>query len=423
MSRSRIIRTNHTILVEVKGKKLARVWRAHPAITAKYDSITSDYFGKPEYRLGDLLVVKVKLSGKRRLVQWVQKDPEVNAISDFDEVYGSKLEVEAKRYARMHGLAEGEVAKESGKEFAPILDERETSTATDYATWDEVIEPSPDPKPEPKPDPIDWSKTIYVSEQDNALLNTIEKISNKHHAAVMMIGPSGYGKTSIPEQKAKDWNMEFLRWDCATVRDPEEFFGFRGAVDGSTMTEEGETFFSESNFTKTVEEGNAVIVLDELNRIDPYISNILFPLLDHAGKTEVAGHEIVVGPNVIFVATVNVGFQFTGTFTLDTALTNRFAAKILVGPLPSEVEEGILKARAEVTTHQAKRIVKLMTSLRRLNEKGQLSIDASTRVSLQLGELMANGLDIKNSVVYTIINGISDEEAKLVVDALGIIMR
>ena len=185
------------------------------------------------------------------------------------------------------------------------------------------------------------------------------------------------------------------------------------------MSEEGETFFSESNFTKIVEGGNAVIVLDELNRIDPYISNILFPLLDHAGKTSVAGHDIKVGPNIIFFATVNLGFQFTGTFTLDAALTNRFSAKILVNALPKEIEVEVLIARAGVNRLHANKIVKLMEGLRRLNDKDELSIDASTRVSIQIAELMGCGLDIKTALVYVVINGISEEEAKLVIDQLG----
>ena len=91
----------------------------------------------------------------------------------------------------------------------------------------------------------------------------MRKISSYRHVAIMMIGASGYGKTTVPQAKAEQWGMEFLRWDCATVRDPEEFFGFRGAVDGSTMTDEGEVFFSESEFTRIVERGNAVVVLDD----------------------------------------------------------------------------------------------------------------------------------------------------------------
>lgn len=395
-------RTTHTALARISSHKSggrAEIIVGHSAVAEGWTdgAIRSSYFLR--HPVGTSVVIKIKLSGRRRLIQYVKFDEEACTRMDFRAVYKDVLEQEADDYLKIHG---GE---------KPFYAEAEVAEA--------VLEPkAPEPIIE---DVSDWTDKIYVDPKDEKLLSTINKLSNKKHVSVMMIGPSGYGKTSIPQQKAHDWNMNFLRWDCATVRDPEEFFGFRGAVDGSTMSEDGETYFAESEFTKAVEEGNAVIVLDELNRIDPYISNILFPLLDHAGRTSVAGHEVTVGPNVIFFATVNLGFQFTGTFTLDTALTNRFAAKILVNSLPSKIEENILMARGDVDRYTATKIVKLMRGLRGLNNKDQLSIDASTRVSIQIAELVGCGLDLKSALVYVVINGISDEEAKLVIDQLGFV--
>ena len=432
-------RTNHTVLIRVASHKShgrGKIVKGHPAITERYPSISSPYFKR--YAVGQFVVVKIKLSGKRRLIQWVRADEEVSGLPTFLESYTDDLSSEEDSYNKVHGLdprfpseesppmpvtpmgypTDREPGEEAESLFTKEMERREEELM-EVAREEE----SKSFEPEILVDPaIDWTEQIYIREEDQRVLATLEKLSNKKHVAVMMIGPSGYGKTSIPQQKAQDWNMEFLRWDCATVRDPEEFFGFRGAVDGSTMTEEGETFFAESEFTKVVEAGNCIIVLDELNRIDPYISNILFPLLDHAGRTSVAGHEVVVGPNVMFFATVNLGFQFTGTFTLDTALTNRFAAKILVNALPSNIEEEILVARGGVNTPMAHKIVKLMQGLRGLNNKDQLSVDASTRVSIQISELVGAGLDLKSALVYVVINGISDEEAKLVIDQLGFVL-
>ena len=399
-------RTQHTILVKVSSHKSggrAKQIAGNLCISKGFSdpALTSNYFLRHE--IGTILVVKVRLSGKRRLIQYVKLDAEVSSIGEFNAVYGEIMEREDSRYERLTG----EVA-DRDVEVPTWLDDQPVVTADDLAPLVEA-------------DPVDWTTKIYVDPKDEKLLDTVRKLSDNRHIAIMMIGPSGYGKTSVPQQKADDWGMTFLRQDCATVRDPEEFFGFRGAVDGSTMTDDGETFFAESEFTKTIEAGNCVVVLDELNRIDPYISNILFPLLDHAGKTNVAGHEIKVGQNVIFFATVNLGFQFTGTFTLDTALTNRFAAKVLVNSLPNEVEENILKARGGVNTPQAKQIVKLMEGLRQLNEKGSLSTDASTRVSIQIAEFVGAGMNLREALVYVVINGISEEEAKMVIDQLGYI--
>lgn len=395
-------RTIHTIFGKVSshgsGGRID-ILKGHPAVTIGFTSETLTTKLATDFVLGQEVVVKIMLSGKRRTIRGVRNDDLAQSVHEFETAYRAILAVEAKRYVRAMG---GEFVgyDEPEKEVMDWV-EKETTKATI--------------------DSAEWLEKIYIDSKDNMVLNTIRKLSAKRHVAIMMIGPSGYGKTSIPQQKATDWEMEFLRWDCATVRDPEEFFGFRGAVDGSTMSENGETYFAESEFTKVLEAGNCVIVLDELNRIDPYISNILFPLLDHAGKTTVANHEIKVGPNVIFFATVNLGFQFTGTFTLDTALNNRFTAKVLVNALPMEIEQKVIMARGNINLNDAQKIVKLMTGLRSLNAKDKLSVDASTRVSIQMAELVGCGLDLRSALVYVVINGISDEEAKLVIDQFGII--
>ena len=401
-------RTDHTTLVKVTSHKSGGrgiIVYGHSALLSGFTDELIRNVRFQKFAVESLVVAKIRLSGKRRLVKFVRQDKDIFDKESFLTAYRDVCEREAEAYDFVHG------------ESAVTSVEIDWSDTDERLTSFDVAEASISVEEEIS----DWQTRIYVDPRDNELLETVHTLATKKHVAIMMIGPSGYGKTSIPEQKAKDWGMEFLRWDCATVRDPEEFFGFRGAIDGSTMGADGETYFAESKFTEVVEAGNCVIVLDELNRIDPYISNILFPLLDHAGKTSVAGHDIKVGPNVVFFATVNVGYQFTGTFTLDTALTNRFMAKILVSALPKSIEEEILVSRTGINTPQANEIVKLMTGLRNLNAKGQLSIDASTRVSIQVSELVGCGLDLKSALVYVVINGISDEEAKLVIDQLGFI--
>lgn len=274
----------------------------------------------------------------------------------------------------------------------------------------------------PVEQPIAITKSdIHIGDEDLKLFRSIKNLSGNMHPAVLMIGPSGYGKTSIPERLAEDWDMRFVRWDCSTIRDPEEFFGYRAAIDGSTADAEGEQFFFETEFTEAIQTGNTIVVLDELNRIDPYISNALFPLIDHAGETTVLGHNIKVGENVIFFATINVGHQFTGTFTLDSALSNRFMAKVLVGALPNGVESNLLVKRTGINKSMANKIVKIVSKLRDLNKKEELDVDASTRVSLQIANLVIGGLDIRSALTYTIINGSSREESKTIADAVGIV--
>ena len=82
----------------------------------------------------------------------------------------------------------------------------------------------------------------------------------------------------------------------------------------------------------------------------------------------------------------------------------------------------ILIARGNINSVQAKQVVKLMQGLRKLNDDGQLAIDASTRVSIQIAELIGCGLDLKTALLYVVVNGASKEESKLIVDQLGYVL-
>ena len=145
--------------------------------------------------------------------------------------------------------------------------------------------------------------------------------------------------------------------NCATIRDPEEWFGFREAKDGSTV-------FIRSQFAKIIEAGNAVVVLDEFNRLEPWLHNTLFPLLDDDGATVVHDERFAIGEGVIVVGTINSGYKYTGTFELDEALMNRFEFILEVGPMPHAQEVQVLTKRTGVDAATAEQIVKMSNTLR-----------------------------------------------------------
>ena len=405
--------TNHTALAIVTSHGSggrAEIHVGHPALVKGFrdPSITSARF--MDIEIGEPVIMEITLRGKRRQIvhvaeaENIKKDITEKGESfsgrtyreSFLGFYGDRLKQQSEEYDLKHSKhAHIETTKGTEKEPIPTMEEESTS---------------------------EWATKIYIPKEDDRLFNSLRTISDSTHVSAIMVGESGYGKTTIPQEKARQWGMNFLRWDCANVRDPEEFFGFRGAREGSTMQEDGSTIFLESKFTEVLTKGNCVIILDEINRIDATVSNVLFPLLDHSGRTNIAGHEIVVGPNVIFIATVNMGHKFAGTFAIDAALMNRFLAKVLVGPLPPRVEEKILRGRCGIDSDSATKIVSLMSRIRRTARKEDLSLDASTRVSIQIGTLFSTGLSLKECATYTLINGLSSEEKKLMADIVNSVL-
>ena len=252
---------------------------------------------------------------------------------------------------------------------------------------------------------------VFVASDTFDLFSVTRKMIEKAPKNLMMVGPSGYGKTTVPQAFAETWEMRYFRMNCASIRDPEEWFGYREARDG-------ETVFVFSPFAKAVMEGNVVIVLDEFNRVEPWLHNTLYPLLDHDRKTVVHGEEIKCGPNVMFVATVNLGFQFVGTFSLDSAITNRMDAVILVDALPTKVEEKILKDRTGITQLDAKKIVGIVQKLREISKSEPFTIDISTRSSLKVADFVSAGLKMEHAFKAVLINAAQEDEAKRIIDAV-----
>jgi MoxR-like ATPase len=260
---------------------------------------------------------------------------------------------------------------------------------------------------------------MFVKRGDWTLFDAIRTMAQDSAANILMVGPSGTGKTSIPEAYAQTKGMPTYTIDCATIRDPEEWFGYREAVDGSTK-------FVKSTFIEAVEAGNTVIILDEFNRIEPWLHNSIYALLDHRRQTNVHGEMVKVGKGTIFAATANVGSAFTGTFTLDAALTNRFDATIFTSFLDNKIEAKLLIGRTELDEVSVDVIIQVMSFLRKLESQGtELSIDISTRTSLKIANLVKHSeLPFKKILDYVILSLIEDAATvKVIMDGVNPIIN
>ena len=75
-----------------------------------------------------------------------------------------------------------------------------------------------------------------------------------------LVGPTGCGKTSIGQWLAGETGRPYLIMDCSVIREPRDWFGYR-------TVKAGEIAWQDTQFVRTVESGNAIIILDELNPI------------------------------------------------------------------------------------------------------------------------------------------------------------
>ena len=250
----------------------------------------------------------------------------------------------------------------------------------------------------------------FVATEEFELLTAVtgQLLEQGRHVKTLLLGPAGCGKTTTAEQVAARLGLPYLHLNCALIREASQLFGTREVADGRTFTRE-------SLFTRVVEEGNAVIMLDEVNRTSQFAMNGLLSVMDGSSPyAEDLQRNIRVGENLVFFGACNIGSAYTGTFKMDKALDDRFQRRIEVSYLPEQMEQELLIKATGVSKEAARRLVRIATQVRNEFNSGKTySQDISTRVLLSAAEDFAALETITpgtgpNSLKLTIANRFSE---------------
>ena len=213
---------------------------------------------------------------------------------------------------------------------------------------------------------------------------------------IMMVGPAGCGKTQAAKALPVATGHPFFYFNLGATQDP------RATLIGNTHFKDGQTVFDSSAFVKAIQTENSVILLDELSRAHPEAWNILMTVLDEGQRylrldEDVNAPLIKVAPGVSFIATANIGTEYTSTRVLDRALMDRFEI-IEVDILNKEQEEILLTKRyGDVLSAKQLHAVADIAAVTRKewrSESGKLTTMISTRMTVRLCELLADGFDL-----------------------------
>lgn len=202
--------------------------------------------------------------------------------------------------------------------------------------------------------------TYYITPDIVSLFDRVHQLSLKKTQKVLLRGPHGAGKTEMAMQFAARHNKPMLIMDCANLKEPRDWFGYKTIVGG-------EVVWHESQFDKVLSAGGHVILLDEVNRVHPSVMNTLLPILDGRGFTylEEKGGCITVGPNTVFFSTMNEGASYTGTSACDIALRDRLGQRIVeVTYLPKDREVKVLVDRTGIDARKAASLVDIANQIR-----------------------------------------------------------
>ena len=213
---------------------------------------------------------------------------------------------------------------------------------------------------------------------------------------IMMTGASGCGKTMAAKRLVEALDRPEFYFNLGATQDP------RGTLIGNTHFNPSEgTTFSESLFVKAIQTENAIILLDEISRAHPEAWNILMTVLD-AGQRylRLDEHEnsptIKVANGVTFVATANIGNEYTATRSMDRALVDRFII-VEMDSLDKDQESALLKdLHPGVTQGQADSIAEIASMTRKeiKTDAPRITNSISTRISVEMAGLLEDGFEL-----------------------------
>ena len=228
---------------------------------------------------------------------------------------------------------------------------------------------------------------------------------------ILMTGPAGCGKTMAAKSLVNSLDRPDYYFNLGATQDP------RSTLVGNTHFDKKKgTYFSESLFVKAISTPNAVILLDELSRAHPDAWNILMTVLDSGQRylrlDESDGSETInVAEGVTFVATANIGNEYTSTRVMDKALMDRFII-VEMDVLNADEEHGLLDYMfPHVDSDLLKSVAEIASSTRgeSKSEAGRLSAGISTRTSVEMAGLLYDGFGLDEAAEVTVYPQFSDD--------------
>jgi len=221
---------------------------------------------------------------------------------------------------------------------------------------------------------------------------------------ILMTGPAGCGKTMAAKSLVNALDRPDFYFNLGSTQDP------RATLIGNVHFDKKKgTYFSESLFVKAISTPNAVILMDELSRAHPDAWNILMTVLDNGQRylrlDEEDGQKTInVAEGVTFVATANIGNEYTSTRVMDKALMDRFMV-VEMDVLNEDEEFGLLSYMfPHVDNELLKSVASIAHSTRveAKSENGRFSNGVSTRTSVELAGLLFDGFGLDEASEVTI---------------------
>ncbi len=155
-------------------------------------------------------------------------------------------------------------------------------------------------------------KQVYG--QDHAVKKIVDRIilaksglarENKPIAQFLFAGPTGVGKTETARQIADSMGLQLIKFDMSEYQEKHSVSKLIGAPPGYVGFSDGD-IGSGVLINEVEKKPNSVLLLDEIEKAHPDVSNILLQIMDDGYVTASNGKKISMR-NVILILTTNLG--------------------------------------------------------------------------------------------------------------------
>lgn len=229
--------------------------------------------------------------------------------------------------------------------------------------------------------------------------------------AVLLIGETGTGKTSLVRELAEENKMVFSRVNLNGQTGVDEFVG-------RWLLKDGETVWQDGILTQAMRSGHWLVV-DEINAALPEILFVLQSVLDgeklsdgYLVLAERDGSRVTPHPDFRLFATMNPPAEYSGTKEMNKAQMSRYGVVIEVNYVAPEIERDILIEAAGVSEGDATIMADYANSVRKMKAAAQIFYTVSTRDLIAWARITKASSDMYDGFMYGVLNKVQNEEEK-----------
>lgn len=217
---------------------------------------------------------------------------------------------------------------------------------------------------------------------------------------LLLKGPTGCGKTRFMQYMAWKLKRPLITVSCHDDLSTSDLVG-------RYLIRSGEAVWTDGPLTLAVRSGS-ICYLDEIVEARKDTTVVIHPLADDRRELpiEKRGELLTAPPEFMLAVSYNPGYQSV-LKDMKPSTRQRFVALSFIYPDPDRETEIVVR-ESQVSSELARAFVKLAGMTRGLKDSG-LPEGASTRLLIQAGKLVGQGVDIRTACHHGITEALTDD--------------